>query len=355
LAQELHAQVHRATPELRSMPRPDDVIDEEQPREEEEDEDSDSSSPDFTAAEEGPLLTERLNLVINRVRATRRPDPLGSAFSRIWPPGQPPAAGARPVSRAAEKPGGGASKGFAAARLGIPAASASSTGSGAEETRGQGQEDQKSVRYLHIPKHAMKDFRTFAQNVANEAVTVSNPYVRALCNHRAQLQTSLLEDSPEDQTLQQRMATNPESLTMLSTVGEDTAQFLMESPVAARVPQSNSIFQMPLASCYSCGSVLGGGVATVSADAAEVATQETLVGTFAVLSRQQAETAAESPTQGSPLGARSSRSTTCSSPSVGDEADPGPPESLWSIGARRSNPTLLSGRRSLLLGTTCKP
>jgi len=90
------------------------------------------------------------------------------------------------------------------------------------------------VHYIHIPKHAMQDFRTFARNVAAQAcrdVATKNPYVQALNRHRAELESSLLDDAspggaggsaskgkPDAFTLEQRLSTKREALSTLSPV-----------------------------------------------------------------------------------------------------------------------------------------
>lgn len=81
------------------------------------------------------------------------------------------------------------------------------------------------VRYIHIPKHAVKDFRDFARDVAAQAcrdVATNNPYVQALNKHRAELQSPLAAYSdpdftPEQPTLEQLLSTQREALSTISS------------------------------------------------------------------------------------------------------------------------------------------
>lgn len=87
---------------------------------------------------------------------------------------------------------------------------------------------QDSVRYLHIPRKSLKDFRDFAKDVAAQAcreLAHVNPYVEALNRHRADLETPLVPldwgDSPGAEnhlTLEQRLSTKREALSTLSAV-----------------------------------------------------------------------------------------------------------------------------------------
>lgn len=88
------------------------------------------------------------------------------------------------------------------------------------------------MKYIHIPKHAMKDFRDFAKGVAAQAcqeVATCNPYVQALNRHRKELQSSLgVWDGDEGEvgeqpTLEQQLSTHREALSTLSTVKRSTS------------------------------------------------------------------------------------------------------------------------------------
>lgn len=84
----------------------------------------------------------------------------------------------------------------------------------------------QAVHYIHIPQHAVKDFRAFAKEVAAEAcrdVATNNPYVQALNRHRAELQYPIIPveegDAPKEQpTLEQLLSTQREALSTISTV-----------------------------------------------------------------------------------------------------------------------------------------
>eukprot|EP00449_Zooxanthella_nutricula_P024593 CAMPEP_0198527348 /NCGR_PEP_ID=MMETSP1462-20131121/24501_1 /TAXON_ID=1333877 /ORGANISM="Brandtodinium nutriculum, Strain RCC3387" /LENGTH=322 /DNA_ID=CAMNT_0044257153 /DNA_START=34 /DNA_END=998 /DNA_ORIENTATION=- len=105
---------------------------------------------------------------------------------------------------------------FATKRLGMPSSQACNNAGGQAER-------QSAVRYIQIPAGSIDDFRSMAKSITNEAAMVNNPYIRALCNHRAELKnTELAHDvSKEEQTVQQRMATNASSLSMVFSAGRD--------------------------------------------------------------------------------------------------------------------------------------
>jgi len=83
------------------------------------------------------------------------------------------------------------------------------------------------VRYIHIPLHAVQDFRDFAKGVAAQAcrdVATNNPYVQALNKHRAELQSplGLAEDpfDPGDQpSLAQLLSTQRDSCSLIPAGG----------------------------------------------------------------------------------------------------------------------------------------
>jgi len=81
------------------------------------------------------------------------------------------------------------------------------------------------VRYIHIPKHALSDFRSFARDVAREAtreVATHNPYVQALCRHREELQAQLVVPAQlTHQTKEQLLATQREALGVLRIDGDE--------------------------------------------------------------------------------------------------------------------------------------
>jgi hypothetical protein len=81
------------------------------------------------------------------------------------------------------------------------------------------------VRYIHIQKHALNEFRSFARDVAREAtreVATHNPYVQALCRHREELQAQLVvPKQPTHQTKEQLLATQREALGVLRIDGDN--------------------------------------------------------------------------------------------------------------------------------------
>lgn len=67
----------------------------------------------------------------------------------------------------------------------------------------------------------MDDFRLFARDVAKEAsrdVATSNPYVQALCRHRAELHAATVVPAASDQTLEQQLGTQREALGVLKSL-----------------------------------------------------------------------------------------------------------------------------------------
>lgn len=75
------------------------------------------------------------------------------------------------------------------------------------------------VMYIHIPRHALKGFQSFARNVASECRrdnATDNPYVRALCNHRAELHHhSVIPCPTEAPSLAQQMGSEREALSVM--------------------------------------------------------------------------------------------------------------------------------------------
>lgn len=158
-------------------------------------------------------------------------DPLARAFADLVP------SRGTPLDRGGTSPGTsfsfrGGPRVLTAVKLGIPM---------------PGEEAQSSpVRYLHIPKHAMKDFRTFAQNAANEAIAENNPYILALNSHRAKLHPSLVDTPRTVPTRMQQLATDPGSLARL--LADDGF------PAEEDMPRvTNNCLPAPLSACYGSG------------------------------------------------------------------------------------------------------
>lgn len=75
------------------------------------------------------------------------------------------------------------------------------------------------VRYLHIPRHSLKDFKSFARDAHVEAqceLAADNPYVRALVNYRAEMQALALTPGSGLPSVAQRLSTERENLSVLS-------------------------------------------------------------------------------------------------------------------------------------------
>jgi len=105
------------------------------------------------------------------------------------------------------------------------------------------------VRYIHIPKHALNDFRSFARDVAREAtreVATDNPYVQALCKHREEFQAQLVvPEQLTHQTKEQLLATQREALGVLQIDGgeEQCEDFL--HPKDPSLATSRSLSEFP--------------------------------------------------------------------------------------------------------------
>jgi len=86
------------------------------------------------------------------------------------------------------------------------------------------------VRFLHIPRHSLKDFKRFARDAAVEAqcqLAVDNPYVQALVNHRAEMQSFAIAPTTMVPSVEQMLGTQRDNLSMLShtkTIGDDVMQ-----------------------------------------------------------------------------------------------------------------------------------
>lgn len=227
------------------------------------------------------------------------------------------------------KGGGPSSQGARASHFGVSRLSLPAVPTGGEQDR---------VRYIHIPKHAMKDFRDFAKGVAAQAcreVATSNPYVQALNKHRAELQSPLVvSDDPQDlgnePTLEQQLSTKREALSMLSTVRSTSrpAEDLFTNGCGyevARLKSFGLFGKGPNATAQCCTSrgdlgeaplsdlhLVGNVLATVQEELV-VYPLPTLVagGDFSP------------PSATSALSARSALSTTCSRHSVCEEGDSG--------------------------------
>merc|ERR1712137_1241234 len=76
------------------------------------------------------------------------------------------------------------------------------------------------VRYLHIPRHSLKDFQRFARDAAVEAqreLAADNPYVQALVNYRAEMQAFAVAPVAVP-SVEQMLSTQRENLSVLSPV-----------------------------------------------------------------------------------------------------------------------------------------
>jgi len=125
-----------------------------------------------------------------------------------------------------------------------------------------------SVRYIQIPKHSLQDFRAFARGIAAEAceeVAVRNPYVQALCKHRADLQAPSLDVPSSDQTVAQQLGTQSEALSefiqhsMLARSKDEKncmhEASCGETPVPP--PRPCGFFRAPLVSCCTSDGEVG--------------------------------------------------------------------------------------------------
>lgn len=75
------------------------------------------------------------------------------------------------------------------------------------------------VRYLHIPRHSLKDFKSFARDAQVDAqceLAADNPYVRALINYRAEMQALALTPGSGLPSVAQRLSTERENLSVLA-------------------------------------------------------------------------------------------------------------------------------------------
>lgn len=107
---------------------------------------------------------------------------------------------------------------FRVGRLGVPCVPRESV-VGPAEGEQAAREHGTDVTYIHIPRHALKGFQNFARGVASECKrdnAADNPYVRALCNHRAEMQNHSVIPSPsEAPSLEQQMASEREALSLM--------------------------------------------------------------------------------------------------------------------------------------------
>lgn len=136
------------------------------------------------------------------------PECPGPLFSRVLPPPE------------SDLKGGAKSK-FRIARLGVTElARGSSTASQPPERAPEPPDQTMSVAYIDIPRHSLKDFKTFAKDVTAQVrreVAADNPYVKALCRHRAELQTcGIIPDPAEEPSLAQQMGTEREALSLMT-------------------------------------------------------------------------------------------------------------------------------------------
>lgn len=75
------------------------------------------------------------------------------------------------------------------------------------------------VRYLHIPRHSLKDFQRFAREAAVDAeceLLLDNPYVQALVNYRAEMQAFAISPTSSVPSVEQILSTQRENLALLS-------------------------------------------------------------------------------------------------------------------------------------------
>jgi len=112
---------------------------------------------------------------------------------------------------------------FRVARLGVPSPpSWSGASRQAPECAPEPRDQSTSMSYIHIPRHSLQDFQSFARSVAAEArreTATDNPYVQALRKHRAELQTySVIPNPMEEPSLAQQMGTEREALSLITPV-----------------------------------------------------------------------------------------------------------------------------------------
>eukprot|EP00811_Abedinium_folium_P009077 NODE_18390_length_895_cov_5.196615.p1 GENE.NODE_18390_length_895_cov_5.196615~~NODE_18390_length_895_cov_5.196615.p1 ORF type:complete len:235 (+),score=60.43 NODE_18390_length_895_cov_5.196615:100-705(+) len=82
------------------------------------------------------------------------------------------------------------------------------------------------VRYLHIPRHSLKDFQRFARDAAVEAqceLAVENPYVQALVNYRAEMQAFAIAPAAAVPSVEQMLGTHRDNLSLLTHTGANDA------------------------------------------------------------------------------------------------------------------------------------
>lgn len=92
----------------------------------------------------------------------------------------------------------------------------------------------RDVMYIHIPPHALRGFQSFARGVANECRrdnAADNPYVRALCNHRAELQSHSVVPRPTEAPSRcEREASEREALSLMMPTGTSLSEPSSECP-----------------------------------------------------------------------------------------------------------------------------
>lgn len=123
----------------------------------------------------------------------------------------------------AEKGGrAGKKQSFRVARLGVPSPRRAGLARQPPECAPEPRDQGSAVSYIHIPRHSLQDFQSFARSVAAEArreTATDNPYVQALRKHRAELQTYSVIPSPmEEPSLEQQMSTEREALSLITPI-----------------------------------------------------------------------------------------------------------------------------------------
>jgi len=110
------------------------------------------------------------------------------------------------------------------------------------------------VRFLHIPRTALKDFQRFARDAAVEAqcqLAVDNPYVQALVNHRAEMQSFAISPTTMVPSVEQMLGTQRDNLSMLShtkTIGDDVMQLARTMTDTGVGPMDESCKVLPCCS-----------------------------------------------------------------------------------------------------------
>lgn len=97
---------------------------------------------------------------------------------------------------------------------------------GREGSKSPAPAQQGPVRYLTIPEHALKGFKAYARGVAAEAtleVATRNPYVKALRDHRQELEEQA--NLSREETVYQQMGSSDTGGSMFVTMPDRDARF----------------------------------------------------------------------------------------------------------------------------------